>query len=79
MMGCSVGGGAELFYSFSLDEKILADHLLRRIDQFLDFDEPHLYLKPFCSPSFSVPDIPLARNSGMTTESLVRSPRQRGR
>ena len=49
MMGRSGSGGEQLFYSFSLDEKIPADHLLRRIDKHLDFDELRVHLKPFYS------------------------------
>jgi len=33
MMGRSRGGGAQLFYSLSLEDKIPEDHLLRRIDR----------------------------------------------
>jgi len=49
MMGRSGSDGERLFYSFSLEEKIPATHLLRRIDQFLDFDELRAHLKPFYS------------------------------
>ena len=36
-----------LFYDFSQDRHIPQDHLLRRIDQFLDFDQIHQHLQPF--------------------------------
>jgi len=39
MMGRSSGSGERLFYSFSLEDKVPADHLLRRIYQFLNFEE----------------------------------------
>lgn len=32
MMGPSVGGQDRLFYEFNLDDRVPADHLLRRID-----------------------------------------------
>ena len=38
-----------LFYDFSLERHIPEDHLLRRIDQFLDFDQIHKHLQPFYS------------------------------
>lgn len=38
-----------LFYNFSLERHIPEDHLLRRIDQFLDFDQIHKHLQPFYS------------------------------
>lgn len=49
MMGRSGGCGEQLFYSFSLEGKVPGDHLLRRIDQFLDFEELRAHLKPFYS------------------------------
>ncbi len=38
-----------LFYDFSLERHIPKDHLLRHIDQFLDFDQIHQHLQPFYS------------------------------
>lgn len=38
-----------LFYDFSLERHIPQDHLLRHIDQFLDFDQIHQHLQPFYS------------------------------
>jgi len=38
-----------LFYDFSLERHIPKDHLLRQIDQFLDFDQIHRHLQPFYS------------------------------
>ena len=35
MMGTKSGDQDRLFYSFNLDEHVPADHLLRRIDQYL--------------------------------------------
>ena len=40
---------AQLFYEFRLDDQIPADHLLRRIDQFLDLAGVRTELKPFYS------------------------------
>jgi hypothetical protein len=40
---------AQLFYDFSIEEHVPADHLLRRIDQFLDLKELRTKLKPYYS------------------------------
>ena len=40
---------AQLFYEFRLDEHVPADHLLRRIDRFLDLESVRSELKPFYS------------------------------
>ena len=40
---------AQLFYDFCLDNHVPADHLLRRIDQFLDLESVRSELKPFYS------------------------------
>ncbi|MDH6235003.1 hypothetical protein M2281_005625 [Mesorhizobium soli] len=37
---------AQLFYDFSLDEHVPADHLLRRIDHHLDLEGIRTQLKP---------------------------------
>ena len=49
MMGQLEGGSAKLFYEFSLEEMVPQGHLLRKIDQFLNFDDLRAYLKPFYS------------------------------
>ena len=38
-----------LFYDFCLDDHVPADHLLRRIDSFLDLGDVRQHLKPFYS------------------------------
>ncbi len=38
-----------LFYDFCLEEQIPQDHLLRQIDQFLDFDAIRLHLQSYYS------------------------------
>jgi hypothetical protein len=48
MMGLQ-SAPAQLFYDFCLDEHVPADHLLRRIDYFLDLDSVRSQLKPFYS------------------------------
>jgi len=48
MMGMQVEP-AQLFYEFRLDDHVPADHLLRRIDRFLDLDNVRSQLKPFYS------------------------------
>jgi hypothetical protein len=40
---------AQLFYDFSIEEHVPEDHLLRRMDPFLDFEEMRARLKPFYS------------------------------
>ncbi len=49
MMGVQVEP-AQLFYEFRLDDHVPSDHLLRRIDRFLDLDSVRSELKPFYSP-----------------------------
>ncbi len=49
MMGLLDGGAEKLFYEFSLEEMVPQGHLLRKIDQFLSFDDLRAYLKPFYS------------------------------
>jgi len=49
MMGQLDGGTEKLFYEFSLEEMVPQDHLLRKIDRFLDFDDLRAHLKPFYS------------------------------
>jgi hypothetical protein len=48
MMGMQVEP-AQLFYEFRLDDHVPADHLLRRIDRFLDLESVRSQLKPFYS------------------------------
>lgn len=48
MMGSQVAP-AQLFYDFCLDNHVPDDHLLRRIDQFLDLESVRSELKPFYS------------------------------
>jgi hypothetical protein len=48
MMGTQAAP-AQLFYDFCLDEHVPADHLLRRIDRFLDLEAIRAELKPFYS------------------------------
>ena len=48
-MGRLEGGMEKLFYEFSLEDVVPADHLLRKIDQFLDFDDLRAHLKPYYS------------------------------
>jgi len=49
MMGQSSGAQEQLFYSFSLDDHVPPDHLLRGIDSFLDLRELRKHLSPFHS------------------------------
>src|SRR6516164_6501590 len=49
MMGTKSGDQDRLFYSFNLDKHVPADHLLRRIDRFLDLSQLRQRLEPFYS------------------------------
>ena len=49
MMGQLPASQNALFYDFCLERHIPADHLLRQIDQFLDFDQIRQHLQPFYS------------------------------
>jgi transposase len=49
MMGRQAGAQDQLFYSFNLDNHVPADHLLRRIDRFLDLSELRRHLAAFYS------------------------------
>lgn len=49
MMGCRGGDQEQLFYSFSLEDHVPKDHVLRGIDRFLDLSELRGQLAPFYS------------------------------
>src|ERR1043165_2213688 len=49
MMGTSGGAQEQLFYSFSLEDHVPPDHLLRGIDRFLDLTELRRHLSSFYS------------------------------
>jgi transposase len=49
MMGSQRGAQEQLFYSFSLDDHVPKDHLLRGIDRFLDLSELCVQLAAFYS------------------------------
>jgi len=49
MMGQLPAAQNALFYDFCLERHIPEDHLLRQIDQFLDFDQIRHHLQPFYS------------------------------
>ena len=55
MMGEQVGGQDRLFYEFCLEDRVAADHLLRRIDTVLDLSCP---LKLKCCPNTPSRKIP---------------------
>lgn len=50
MMGRSLAAHGALFYEFSLEEHVPANHLLRSIDRFVDLSEVRRHLAPFYSP-----------------------------
>ena len=49
MMGERTVAQDALFYSFSLDRHVPADHLLRSIDRFVDLSNIREHLRPFYS------------------------------
>jgi transposase len=49
MMGQQTAGQNSLFYDFCLEQHIPENHLLRRIDSFLDFDQLRYHLFPYYS------------------------------
>src|SRR5271154_7556010 len=50
MMGQQGEDQASLFYEFCLEDRVPADHLLRKIDRFLDLGALRQHLAPFYSP-----------------------------
>ncbi len=49
MMGPAIGGQDRLFYEFDLEDRVPADHLLRRIDAVLDLSWLRGELSPYYS------------------------------
>ena len=49
MMGQLAANHNALFYDFNLEQRIPDNHLLRKIDQFLDFDQIRSHLHSFYS------------------------------
>lgn len=49
MMGQLAADQNALFYDFNLEQRIPDNHLLRKIDQFLDFDQIRSHLHSFYS------------------------------
>jgi len=49
MMGQQGGSQDRLFYSFTLDDQVPRNHLLRGIDHFFDLGELRTHLAPFYS------------------------------
>ncbi len=50
MMGERAGLQEPLFFGFSLERHVPADHVLRSIDRFVDLDGVRAHLRPFYSP-----------------------------
>ena len=50
MMGRQLTGREQLFYTFSMEDHVPADHLLRTIHQFLDLSSFRQHMEPFYSP-----------------------------
>jgi hypothetical protein len=48
-MGPQQVAQGSLFYEFSIDHPVLVDHLLRRIDRFVDLSDIRRYLAPYYS------------------------------
>jgi hypothetical protein len=49
MMGERTAMQEELFYGFSLEQHVPANHMLRAIDRFVDLSDIR-HLRPFASP-----------------------------
>lgn len=49
MMGERMGAQEALFYEFSLERHVLARHLVRAIDRFVDLSGMREHLRPFYS------------------------------
>ena len=49
MMGRNDKPQKPLFYTFNLDDQVPQDHLLRKIDRFLDLSDLHEHLAPYYS------------------------------
>ena len=49
MMGQLAADQNALLYEFNLEQRIPDNHLLRKIDQFLDFDQSVAYVKKLIS------------------------------
>jgi hypothetical protein len=58
MMGQQNGRQARLFYEFCLEDRVPADHLLRKIDRFLELGDLRRDSAPFYRP-MGRPSIPL--------------------
>jgi hypothetical protein len=74
MMGSQDGEQEQLFYSFSLEDHVPKDHLLRGIDRFLDLSELRGQLAPFYSHT-GRPSI--LRTSLLSNSAAGRYPRTR--
>ena len=53
MMGSNDKPQKQFFYSFNLDEVVPKDHLLRKIDRFLDLSDLRKHLAPYYRPETS--------------------------
>ncbi len=50
MMGQLSGKQDRLFYSFNLNDRVPADHMLPRIDRYLDVSDLHQHLEALLQP-----------------------------
>ncbi len=55
MMGSRQIDQGALFYEFSLEDHVPADHMLRSIDRFVDLSMVRQHLAPFYSPTGRIP------------------------
>ena len=61
MMGERAAMQEELFYGFSLERHVPGDHLLRKIDRFVDLSGVRAHLEPdYAPPAFRCFPIPQA-------------------
>ncbi len=54
----------QLFYDVRLDDHVPADHLLRRINRFVDLESVRAELKPCCSPNAPARKVPRSLHEG---------------
>jgi hypothetical protein len=66
MMGQQSAGQEQLFYSFSLEDHVPGNHLLRGIDRYLDLSDLRQHVSGFYSHTGRPPFFPLFPQNGGT-------------
>ena len=82
MLGRQNDEQAKLFYEFCLEDRVPSNHLLRKIDRFIDLSELRTHLAPFYSnlgrPSVD-PDLAKRPPASICISSSTITPRTRQR